>query len=272
MPLIEKRSTAGLLVIDLPDLPALSAALSDRRFAAALAVAALSGFVRGFSGFGSALIYIPLIAAIYEPRIAAPTLLLIDLAGSVPFTIRELPRCNWREVAPVTTAAALAVPLGTMALLFIDPIVLRWFIAVLVLGLLAVLASGWRYHAKPTLPVSIGVGLFAGFGSGAVQIAGPAVIIFWLGGSSNAAVVRANLMAFFMLMGFITGAVYVVKGIITADILALSVLLGIPFALAMWAGARWFHGASEQAYRRVAYAIIVAAAIVSMPLWDGWLR
>src|SRR6185295_8183272 len=126
-PLLDRRPLSGSRMIDLPDIPAFSAALSDRRFIAAVAIAALSGFVRGFSGFGSALIYIPLIAAIYEPRIAAPTLLLIDLAGSVPFTIRELPRCNWREVAPVTTAAALAVPLGTMALVFIDPILLRWF-------------------------------------------------------------------------------------------------------------------------------------------------
>lgn len=259
-------------MIDLPDLPALSAALSDRRFAAAFAVAALSGLVRGFSGFGSALIYIPLIAAIYEPRIAAPTLLLIDLVGSLPFTIRELPRCNWREVAPVTIAAALAVPLGTMALLWIEPVVLRWLIAALVLGLLAVLASGWRYHGKPTLPVSIGVGLFAGFGSGAVQVAGPAVIIFWLGGASNAATVRANLMVFFMLMNFITGTAYLTQGIITTDVVALSVVLGIPFALAMWVGAHWFRGASETAYRRAAYATIVAAAIVSLPLWDGWIR
>jgi hypothetical protein len=247
---------------------AFSAALADRRFIAAVAIAALSGFVRGFSGFGSALIYIPLIAAVYEPRIAAPTLLLIDLAGSAPFTIRELPRCNWREVVPVTAAAALAVPLGTLALIFIDPIVLRWFIALLVLGLLAVLASGWRYQATPSLPVSIAVGLFAGFGSGAVQIAGPAVIIFWLGGASNAVTVRANLMVFFLLMGFITGAAYLAQGIITADVLALAILLGVPFMLAMWAGARWFHGSSEQAYRRAAYLIIVAAAIVSLPLWD----
>jgi uncharacterized membrane protein YfcA len=259
-------------MIDLPDLPALSAALTDRRFLAAVAVAALSGFVRGFAGFGSALIYIPLVAAIYEPRIAAPTLLLIDLAGGVPFTIRELKRCNWREVGPVTAAAALAVPFGTMALIVIDPVLLRWFIAVLVLGLLAVLASGWRYHGKPALPASIGVGLFAGFGGGAVQIAGPAVIVFWLGGASNAVTVRANLMVFFMLMGFVACAVYLAQGIITAEILALSVLLGIPFALALWVGARWFHGASEAAYRRAAYAIIVAAAIVSLPLWDGWLR
>jgi uncharacterized membrane protein YfcA len=99
---------------------AFSAALADHRFIAAVAVAALSGFVRGFSGFGSALIYIPLIAAVYEPRIAAPTLLLIDLAGSAPFTIREFPRCNWREVGPITIAAALAAPVGAMALVLVD--------------------------------------------------------------------------------------------------------------------------------------------------------
>ncbi len=271
MPLIHSDSP-GLHVTELPNIAAFSAALSDGRFAAAVVVAVLSGFVRGFSGFGSALIYIPLIAAIYEPRISAPTLLLIDLAGSAPFTIRELARCNWREVAPITTAAALCVPLGVMALVLIDPIVLRWFIAVLVLGLLAVLASGWRYHGAPTLPVSIAVGLFAGFGSGAVQIAGPAVIIFWLGGASNAMTVRANLMVFFFLMDFITGGAYLVQGILTADVLALSILLGVPFILAMWAGARWFHGASDAAYRRAAYAIIALSALVSLPLWDRFLR
>ena len=259
-------------MIDLPDMTAISAALADRRFAAAVAIAALSGFVRGFSGFGSALIYIPLIAAVYEPRIAAATLLLIDLIGSAPFTVRELPRCNWREVTPITTAAALAVPLGVMVLLLIDPIVLRWFIAALVLSLLAVLVLGWRYKSAPTMPVSIAVGLFAGFGSGAVQIAGPAVIIFWLGGSSNAAVVRANLMVFFFLMDFITGGAYLAQGILTADVIALSILLGVPFVLSMWAGARWFHGASDAAYRRATYAIIAVSALVSLPLWDGWVR
>jgi uncharacterized membrane protein YfcA len=250
---------------------AFSAALADRRFIAAIAVAALSGFVRGFSGFGSALIYIPLIAAVYEPRIAAPTLLLIDLAGSAPFTLREFPRCNWREVGPITITAALAAPVGAMALLA-DPIVLRWIIAAISLCLLAVLASGWRYRGKPTLPVTTGVGIIAGLGSGAVQIAGPAVIIFWLGSADPAMVVRANLMVFFLLMGAITAVIYLAQGILSTDVLALSILLGLPFMTAMWLGARWFHGASDAAYRRAAYAIIVAAAIVSLPLWDRWLR
>jgi uncharacterized membrane protein YfcA len=259
-------------VIDLPDTAAFVTALTDRRFIAAAAVAALSGFVRGFSGFGSALIYIPLIAAVYEPRIAAPTLLLIDFCGSAPFTIPSFRHCNWREVLPITIAAAVAVPFGTMALLLVDPVALRWVISALVLSLLAVLSSGWRYRGRPTLPVTTGVGIVAGLGSGAVQIAGPAVIIFWLGGTSNAVTVRANLMVFFLLMGAITGTVYVIQGVITADVIALSILLGVPFVLAMWGGAHWFRGASEQAYRRVAYLIIVLAAIVSLPIFDRLVR
>ena len=251
---------------------AISAALSDRRFAAAVAIAALSGFVRGFSGFGSALIYIPLIAAVYEPRIAAATLLLIDLVGSAPFTLRELPRCNWREVVPVTAAAALAVPLGTMALIWVDPIVLRWLIAVLVLTLLGVLASGWRYHGQPTLPVSIAVGLFAGFGSGAIQIAGPAVIIFWLSGSSNAAVVRANLMVFFLFCGIALVTAYAVEGLFTAQSLALSLLLGIPYLIGVGAGAYFFRGASDRLYRAIAYLIIALAAVASLPVLDPLFR
>ena len=40
----------------------------------------------------------------------------------------------------------------------------------------------------------------------------------------------------------------------------------------MWGGAQFFYLASETTYRRVAYVIITLAALVSMPLWDGWLR
>jgi len=45
----------------------------DPRFPIALGIAALAGLVRGFSGFGSALVYMPLISAVYGPTVAAPT-------------------------------------------------------------------------------------------------------------------------------------------------------------------------------------------------------
>ncbi len=115
----------------LPDLPALSTLLHDGRFIAAVGIAVVSGLVRGFSGFGSALIYMPLISALYGPKVAAPTLLLIDTICSVPFTFHAAPHSNPREVAWVSLAGFIALPIGVMALVYIDAIVLRWFIVAL---------------------------------------------------------------------------------------------------------------------------------------------
>jgi len=243
--------------------------VADPRFPVALAISIAAGLVRGFTGFGSALIYIPLISAVYGPHIAAPTLLLFDTICSVPFAIQCWPHSTRREVLPVAIAGALALPVGVATLLYVDVLVLRWFIAVLVLFALIVLITGWRYHGRPSLAASLGVGAFAGFGSGAVQIAAPALLVFWLGGPNSATTVRANIMVLFAIQGMLAILAYTFSGLFGAEVLALAFVLGVPFVIAMTVGARWFRGTSDTLYRRVAYIIIAFSGLVSLPLFDG---
>ena len=42
-----------------------------------------------------------------QPRIAAATVLLIDLVCAIPFAVEAVPRCTWREVVPVTVIEVL---------------------------------------------------------------------------------------------------------------------------------------------------------------------
>jgi uncharacterized membrane protein YfcA len=259
-------------VIDLPDNAAFAAALAEPRIYAGMAVAVLAGVTRGFSGFGGAMIYVPLIAAIYDPRIAAVTILLVDFASATPFAIPEMRRCTWREVAPLAFFMILGLPIGTWLLIVLDPVVMRWCAAIVVLSCVPILASGWRYHGTPRLPITAGVGLVAGISGGAVLIAGPPAILYWLGGGNSARTLRANLMVFFMICDVVLLAIYSYANLFEARPLALSVLLGIPFFLGMAVGARFFHGASDQTYRSIAYAIITFAALVSLPVLDGILR
>jgi len=254
------------------DLNVFAAVMADRRFVAAVAISLLAGTVRGFSGFGAALVYIPLVAAVYSPRIAAATLLLIDFVSSFPFALRALALSSWREVIPITLGAMVTLPVGALALLLVDPVPLRWIIAALVIAALAALASGWRYHGRPRLTAGLLVGGVSGLTSGAAQMGGPPVVIYWLGGDSPVAIVRANLLVLFMLLGAYACAAYGVEGLLTHEVLILSPLLAPPYLLAMAAGARLFHGASERTYRRVAYAIVATGAVVSLPLFDGWIR
>ena len=259
-------------VIDPPISETFAAALAEPRVYAAMAVAALAGITRGFSGFGGAMIYMPLIAAIYDPRIAAVTILVVDFVSATPFAIPEVRRCTWREVAPLSLATAVGLPLGVWLLVVLDPIVLRWGIAALVLSLVPILASGWRYHGAPRIPITLGVGLFAGVTAGSVLIAGPPVILYWLGGGNNAKTLRANLMVFFMICDLLLMGIFGYEGLFEARPLALSVLLGVPYLAGMGVGSYCFHGASDRLYRTIAYVIIALAALVSLPILDSIVR
>jgi uncharacterized membrane protein YfcA len=259
-------------MIDLPDSSTFAALLAERRFWLAAGVAALAGAARGFSGFGSSLIYIPLISMLYGPKAAAASVILIDVFTGVPYGIRAFPQSEWRDVVPLTGMALLTLPLGTYLLLAVDPVWLRWFICFFVLFAVPILASGWRYHGKPKLPITLGVGVVAGIASGVAQIAGPPVALYWLGGALKAAIARANMFVFFAVLGVASCVTYFVEGLYTKDILALVVLLGIPFTALFLFGVLSFHRASEEIYRRICYGVIAFAGIVSLPLFDRFFH
>jgi hypothetical protein len=47
-------------------------------------IAFVSGTARGFSGFGSALIFMPMASSLAAPRLVAALLLIIDFVGAAP--------------------------------------------------------------------------------------------------------------------------------------------------------------------------------------------
>lgn len=259
-------------MIDLPTPSTFAAVVADPRFALALGVSVLSGAVRGFSGFGSALIYVPLMSALYGPQVGAASFLLTDFVTGIVFSLGVWRLAVWREVIPLAIAAVFAAQFGALILQYADPMWLRWTMTALVLVIVVVLSTGWRYHGKPMLIVTLLVGLAAGFLGGAVQISGPPIVLFWLSSMASAAVVRANFVVFFAIMAAALIVTYLWAGLLTAEVIALAAFVAPLHILAMFAGAKVFHFASEQTYRRTAYVIIMLAALVSMPLWDGWPR
>lgn len=256
----------------IPDASTFAAVIADPRLWLAAAITSLAGAVRGFSGFGSALIHIPLVSAVYSPQVAVATFVIIDFLTGLYFVPKVYKDASWREILPLASAAIVAAQFGTLVLLYADSITLRWMICGLVGVILAVLVSGWRYHGRPMLAVTIGVGLIAGLLGGAVQISGPPVIIYWLGSALAAHVVRANFIVYFAIFSAASIVTYAVRGLLTPDIVAISLLIGPLQVAAMAFGSRLFMIASEVDYRRIAYVIVAAAAIVAMPLWDGVFR
>lgn len=244
----------------------------DLTLALGLLVAVIAGAVRGFSGFGGALIFVPLVSALYEPARTSPTLWLVDVILTLPMTFRAFKACAWREVLPMAAVAGLTTPLGVYALSVVDPVSLRWAITGAVAACLALLMSGLRYTATPGVGSTIAVGAVSGVLGGSAQLSGAPVAAFWLGGPGATSTIRANLIVFFALVSIVSGIAFAGAGLFTAEVGQLALWLGPAYGLGVVIGGRRFVGASEAGYRRTAYAVIALAAILSAPAWDGFSR
>lgn len=253
----------------LPDSTVFAAVLADPRVYTVIGIAFITGLVRGFSGFGSALIYIPLASAVLGPRLATASFVVMDLITALPFLRAVGPRAVWGEVLPIALTAAIGVQIGTQILRFGDPTSLRWVICVLVALVIIVLITGWRYRNRPKLWLTLAVGLVAGVCGGAAQLSGPPVLIYWLGSIHPPDVLRANFLWYFTLFNVSATITYAWYGLITPQAQAIIVLITPVCMIGMWLGGKMFPYASERTYRRIAYAIVVFSAVAGLPLWDS---
>ena len=232
----------------------------------------IAGCVRGFAGFGAGMIFMPVATSVMLPSTAAAGFLFIDGIVAMPLVIRALRICDWSTVLPAVVGAVVFVQFGAWLLATADVLVLRWSVFVIVAGLLLLLISGWRYHKRPSVPVSLGVGSVAGVLGGISQVSGPPVVAFWLSSAKEPMVVRANLIVFFALASLGTFAAYILNGFFTLQVFHLLIMAIPVYALAIYLGSNGFQKANPSSYRKIAYALIAIAAVTSMPALDPLFR
>jgi uncharacterized membrane protein YfcA len=196
--------------------------------------AAVAGLARGFSGFGGALIFVPLASSIIGPKLASPLLLVVDGVMALGMLPNGWRLANRREVFTVACGALLGVPAGTALLALAPSLTVRWVICAIVLLLLVFLISGKRYRGSPKSHLCIGVGTIAGLFGGAAQMSGPPVVAYCLGGAIPAPIVRGNLVLYFAVSSVISAGSYLYAGLLTLQVLSLALLLGRPTVWACW--------------------------------------
>ncbi len=236
------------------------------------ASAFLAGLGRGFSGFGAALIFMPLASTVISPKLAAPLLMMIDLVLGFGLVPKAWPKSNKRDIAFISLGALVGAPAGALLLARLDPVTIRWSLVAVVLPLLLLLMSGWRYHGQPNAPLTVGTGVVSGFLNGVAQVGGPPVVVYWLGGRIAADLVRANIIGYFAISSCISFASYLIAGLLGTTLIGLSLVTGPVYALGLYLGAHMFGLASETTFRRVCYGLIAASLTISLPIFDGILR
>ncbi|MEP5732377.1 MAG: sulfite exporter TauE/SafE family protein [Sulfitobacter sp.] len=228
-----------------------------------------AGLVRGFAGFGSAMIIMPAAAAVLSPVQAVVFVVAAELLGPLPNVPDALRQGVPREVGILILGALLGLPLGIWCLTVVEPDLFSWIISGVVLVLLGPVMLGWRYSGELTRRLSTATGALGGFMTGFAGIPGPPVIMLYMASRLPIAVIRANLLLYLFAIDLILFPLFWLLGLMVWPIALLGLLFGIPNVIANMVGARIFDPRAEALFRRVAYIAIVVSAIIGLPLWKG---
>ncbi len=229
--------------------------------AAALAIAAIGGLIRGVTGFGGAMVMIPPLTLLFEPRLAVPPVLMLETAAIASMLRPALPLASGRLLLPLGITACLAVPLGSAVMAIADPLHLRRLTAAIVVAFSLLLLVGGRLRTRPRLGPSVLLGALAGTLVGATGIGAPPVIVYLLASPEPAPVTRANLAIFVALISGVALLGFAAYGLVGRWHLAAGLAMAPFFFGGLALGTRLFARLSDTRFRQFALCVLMAVSI-----------
>ena len=133
----------------------------------AIIVGFLSGVIRGYAGFASGLLLVPLFTLLFRPIEGIAIAAIASSAGDLQLMPYALRSVYWRKLIPTLGFAACAVSIGVMFLVSNEPEVIKDIMGYLLLLASLILITGWAYSGVRNLYTSIGAGTISGGALGA---------------------------------------------------------------------------------------------------------
>lgn len=248
----------------MPDLPIPG---SDLDFAAACLVVVLASAAQAVTGFGFALVLVPLLALVYDPRLVVVVSISLGLVCKLPLLLASWRRVQLLRIAPLALAAVVGTFFGTQLLLRVDPDVLRLALGCVVVLLASPMLLDFRRPVVRERLASLGVGFASGVLGGATSMGGPPVVLLGVNQGWAKESFRANLLAFFVVSNTSSLVNLAGAGALTRPALTLDLLLVPATAAGILAGSWLFGRIDADRFRRLVVLLVIATGLLS--IWTG---
>jgi uncharacterized membrane protein YfcA len=241
----------------------LSVAL-DMQLVILFAIVFVAGIIRGFLGFGSALLTVPALSMLYGPAQAVVIGVLIEIPtslGLLPVAIRESER---RTVWSMLLTFVVFVPVGALLLKAVDPALMKTVISFLVLVMVGIIALQDRMVLFLSRFGTLFAGAVSGVAQGMTGMAGPLFVTALLARGESAILTRANIVASAGGLIAISVISFWAVGLITRETIIYTSLATPSILLGLWAGSVLFRRLSNWNLRGIILVFLAVTAVVTL--------
>ena len=224
---------------------------------AAILVVAVT--VQSVSGFGLALLAVPLLLFVIDPKVAVVLLAVVGPLSTISIAFAEREHVLWPLVLRMAGPAFFGMPIGFWILTELGARALEVAIGVLVIVLTGLLVSGVRISDRRD--VDVAAGLASGILATSTGTNGPPLVIALHAKHLSPPRFRSTVSATFVVEGLVTLAVFAIGGRIDAEVWRLA-LFAIPgLFVGRLAGTWVVRRIDPERFRILVVALLFATAI-----------
>lgn len=228
-----------------------------------LGIAFAAGLIQGLSGFGSALVAVPLLLLILPAETVVPLMALIGAAISA-FNLWHLRHAiRISPIAPLLGGYVLGTPFGLYFLTRTPEVAITGTLGVFLTAYALLSLFGRQPNATWLREWRVGIGAVSGALGAAFSTNGPPVILHVAAHDEwSADRQKATLVLFFLTASTITVIAHGYSGLITAGVLSWF-LWSTPLLLAGTLTGAWIYTKlGEHNYRRLTFGLILATGAI----------
>lgn len=197
----------------------------------------LSALVRWLTGFGNALVAMPLLALILPMRVATPVVAATALVLGFAMLSQLRDDIDFRSVLWLVVFATIGVPIGLLLLRGANEGLVQILLAIVIAGFAVfTLAKPRLWRIRGGISTAL-AGLTAGVLGGAYNANGPPVVIYATLRGWDPEKFKGTLQGFFIPANIVIVVGHIAGGFWTTEVVRLSLYSMLPIGLAMLVGA-----------------------------------
>ena len=236
--------------------------MTEAELAGVIGIAFLAAGCQSLTGFGSALVAVPLLSLYVDAKLAVVISTFLSTTVSAPLVFEVRRQVRLAKVAPLAIGSVVGVPVGILILRDVDAGVLKILVAAVVIlaSALLFLAPRLTLGGRNTLS-SLVTGALSGLLRASTSMTGPPVVLYTLSHEKGIEEFRSTVLAMFLFTGVLT-----VPGLIVADLISRDALVAtavaIPgLALGLLVGTRLRSRVQPTMFRTLVLAVLVITSV-----------
>lgn len=229
-----------------------------------LAVAAASfiaAFTQAVTGFGSALVGMPLLSPVVGVRVASPLMAVLSITLNFSLLLIRRQAIRWHAMWKIILAAIVGIPIGILAVQLASE-----HIVLIILGLVLIAYSlyAWFVPQLPELSHPLWkyvFGFASGLLAGAYNVGGPPAVMYASGRGWEPNEFRSNLQALFLIENVVVVAGHAYSGNYTPEVLNLLWFALPALALGILAGLVLARYIPDALFRKLVLILLILLGI-----------